>query len=241
MPFGLSNAPTTFQATMNAAFRSFLRKFVLIFFDDILVYSVDWQSHLAHLHEVLHILEKHQFFAKFSKCTFGVNKADYLGHIISKEGVAVDPSKITAILEWAIPNNLAALRGFLGLTGYYRRFVRNYALVAGPLTDLLKKDNFHWDATAQQAFDALKGAMTSLPVLVLPDFASLFEVTTDASSSAVGVVLSQNGYPIAFFSKKLCPRMQLASAYDREMFAIMEAVKKWRQYLLGRRFCIYMD
>lgn len=113
-----------------------------------------------------------------------------LGHIISKESVAVDPSKITAILEWAIPKNLAALRGFLGLTGYYRRFVRNYALVAGPLTDLLKKNHFHWDATTQQAFDALKGAITSLLVLVLPDFASLFEVTTDASSSAVGVVLS---------------------------------------------------
>lgn len=241
MPFGLSNAPATFQATMNDAFRAFLHKFVLIFFDDILVYSVDWESHLGHLQLVLQVLVQHQFFAKFSKCTFGVHKVDYLGHIISKERVAVDPSKITAILEWTAPTTLAALHGFLGLMGYYRRFVKNYALIAGPLTELLKKNNFHWDDGAQVAFDDLKQAMTSLPVLGLPNFDLTFDVTTDASAFAVGAVLFQNGHPLAFFSKKLCSRMQLASAYDREMFAITEAVKKWHQYLIGRHFCIYTD
>lgn len=160
---------------------------------------------------------------------------------MSQEGVAVDPSKITVIIDWVVPSSLASLRGFLGLTGYYRRFVRNYALIAGPLTDLLKKNNFHWDDLAQKAFEELKKAMTSVPVLVLPNFELIFEVTTDASATAVGAVLSQSGHPIAFFSKKLGPRMQLASAYDREMFAITEAVKKWRQYLLGCHFRIYTD
>lgn len=181
-----------------------MHKFVLIFFDDILVYSVDWESHLGHLQLVLQVLAQHQFFAKFSKCTFGVHKVDYLGHIISKERVAVDPSKITAILEWTAPTTLAALHGFLGLMGYYRRFVKNYALIAGPLTELLKKNNFHWDDGAQAAFDDLKQAMTSLPVLGLPNFDLTFDVTTDASAFAVGAVLFQNGHPLAFFSKKLC-------------------------------------
>lgn len=146
---------------------------------------------------MLQVLDQHQFYAKFSKCTFGVDKVDYLGHVISKEGVAVDPSKIAAIIDWAVPTTLAGLHGFLGLTGYYRRFVRNYASIAGPLTELLKKNNFHWDDL-------------------------IFDVTTDASSFAIGAVLSQNGHPLAFFSKKLCPCMQLASTYDWEMFAITE-------------------
>lgn len=171
---------------------------------------------------MLQVLDQHQFYAKFSKCTFGVDKVDYLGHVISKEGVAVDPSKIAAIIDWAVPTTLAGLRGFLGLTGYYRRFVCNYASIAGPLTELLKKNNFHWDENAHKAFDELKRAMTSLPVLVLPNFDLIFDVTTDASSFAIGAILSQNGHPLAFFSKKLCPCMQLASTYDREMFAITE-------------------
>lgn len=169
MPFGLSNAPATFQATMNDVFRAHLRKFVLVFFNDILIYSVDWQTHLSHLEQVLQLLAHHKLFAKFSKCQFGVTRVDYLGHIISFEGVAADPSKLQAIQDWPAPHSLTALRGFLGLSGYYRRFVKNYAAIAGPLTDLLKQNAFQWSEQAQSAFEQLKHAMSSLPVLGLPN------------------------------------------------------------------------
>lgn len=134
-----------------------------------------------------------------------MKEVDYLGHIISKEGVAVDPSKIKAILEWAPPTNLAGLRGFLGLTGYYRRFVRNYALIAGPLTDLLKKNNFHWDSSSQEAFGALETTMTSLLVLSLRNFEVIFEVIIDTSATAIGAVLSQQRHPIAFLARSYAP------------------------------------
>lgn len=142
MTFGLSNAQATFQATMNDVFRDFLRKFVLVFFDDILVYSTNLASHLTHLQQVLEVLAQHKLFAKFSKCQFGVTSVDYLGHVISSQGVAADPSKLQAIQEWPVPTSVSALRGFLGLSGYYRRFVRDYAAIAGPLTNLLKKQAF---------------------------------------------------------------------------------------------------
>ncbi|MCH83673.1 enzymatic polyprotein [Trifolium medium] len=130
MPFGLTNAPSTFQAAMNDLFRQFLRKFALVFFDDILVYSPDWQAHLVHLQQVLQALSQNQFFVKLSKCQFGVPTVEYLGHIISKEGVSADPSKIHAMISWPVPKNMTALRAFLGLTGFYRRFVLNYAAIA---------------------------------------------------------------------------------------------------------------
>lgn len=241
MPFGLTNAPSTFQATMNEVFRPFLRKSVLVFFDDILVYSKDWKSHLQHLHQVLEILVVHKLFAKFSKCEFGVNQIGYLGHIISADGVAADPEKLQAIVAWPVPTSVTALRGFLGLTGYYRRFVRGYAALTSSLTDLLKSKGFIWNEQALEAFQALKDAMIQLPTLALPSFELPFDVTTDASGIAIGAVLSQATYHLAFFSKKLCTRMKSASAYEREMFAITSAVKKWRHYLLGRHFLIYTD
>ncbi|KAK2380216.1 hypothetical protein QL285_035697 [Trifolium repens] len=241
MPFGLSNAPSTFQATMNDVFSAFLRKFVLVFFDDILIYSPTWESHLDHLHQVLEVLLQQKLFAKLAKCEFAVPRISYLGHIISSAGVEADPEKLLAIQAWPAPTSVSALRGFLGLTGFYRRFVQNYATIAGPLTDLLKHHAFSWTTAAMNAFQALKTAMTTLPVLGIPDFSVVFDVTTDASGVAIGAVLSQQAHPIAFFSQKLCPRMSVASAYEREMFAITAAVKKWRHYLLGRHFRIFTD
>lgn len=139
------------------------------------------------------------------------------------------------------PKFISALRGFLGLTGYYRRFVLNYAAITSSLTDLLKKNHFTWTDQAQIAFQTLKTAMTTLPVLALPDFTKVFDVTTEASGSAVGAVLSQEKHPIAYFSKKLCTRMQTSSAYEREMYATTSTVKKWRHYLLGRHFRNFTD
>ncbi|KAL0405185.1 UNVERIFIED_CONTAM: Retrovirus-related Pol polyprotein from transposon [Sesamum latifolium] len=169
-----------------------------------------------------------------------VSSIDYLGHVISAVGVAADPTKLEAIAAWPPPASLTALQAFLGLTGYYRRFVRHYATLASPLTDLLKGPKFHWSLAAAIAFESLKAVMLSLPVLGWPDFSQPFNVTTDASRITVGAVLSQHRHPIAFFCKKMNPKMQ-SSAYECEMFAITEAVRKWRQYLLGRRFNIYTD
>lgn len=241
MPFGLSNAPSTFQSAMNDLFRPFLRKFILVFFDDILIFSNSHSDHVQHLKLVLQLLHDSKFFAKLSKCIFAVPQVDYLGHVISAAGVQPDPEKIEAILSWPVPKSLTALRGFLGLTGFYRRFVRNYATIAAPLTDLLKITKYTWNLQANDAFTTLKKAMTSTPVLILPDFSKPFMLETDASAVAIGAVLSQDGHPLAFFSRKMCNRMQQASVYVRELFAITEAVKKWRQYLIGRHFHIFTD
>ncbi|XP_062112214.1 transposon Ty3-I Gag-Pol polyprotein isoform X1 [Humulus lupulus] len=241
MPFGLTNAPSTFQATMNQVFKPLLRNCVIVFFDDILIYSKTGEDHRRHLRLVLQRLRDHCFYAKGSKCKFFQTTIDYLGHLISAQGVQADPSKVAAMVEWPQPHTIKHLRGFLGLTGYYRRFVAHYATIAAPLTELLKKDNFVWTEQATTAFLQLKHAMTETPVLLLPDFSKLFVIESDASNVGIEAVLMQEGHPIAFFSKKLGPKFVGTSAYLRELRAIVEAVTKWRQYLLGRHFVIRID
>ncbi|WVZ01419.1 hypothetical protein V8G54_027488 [Vigna mungo] len=230
MPFGLCNAPSTFQATMNDLFRPHLRQFIIVFFDDILVYSPTLELHISHLECAFQLLVQNSFHHKGEKCSIGKESIHYLGHIVSNKGVQPDPNKIHA-----------SLRGFLGLTGFYRRFVKGYASIASALTDLLKRDKFLWKDNASQAFQRLKEALTNAPVLSLPRFDHMFIVQTDASGSGMGAVLSQNGHPIAYFSKQFCPKLQSSSTYIRELCAITSAVQKWRQYLLGRRFIIQTD
>lgn len=207
MPFGLTNAPASFQSLMNHVFHQQLCKSVLVFFDDILVYSPSWSAHLLHLEEVLQLLRQHCLFAKLSKCSFGLTKVDYLGHTVSGNGVEMDQSKVQAVLDWSSPTSIKQLRGFLGLTGYYRRFIQGYASIALPLTSLLKKDSFKWDAQADLAFQQLKQAITHAPVLALPDFTQPFTLETDASGSGIGAILSQGSHPIAYFSKRLTVKM----------------------------------
>ncbi|XP_035542078.1 uncharacterized protein K02A2.6-like [Juglans regia] len=241
MPFGLTNAPATFQGLMNDVFKPFLRKFVLVFFYDILVYSRSRREHLNHLKQVLSLLEQNSLFAKRSKCRFVVGEIEYLGHVINANGVMVDPSKIATMLEWPEPKNVKALRGFLGLTGYYRKFIKGYGTIAALLTELLKKNSFEWNGKAKKAFEELKQAVSQPPVLRLPDFNSPFTIECDACGTGLGDVLMQAGQPISYMSKGLKGKALLLSTYEKELLALVTAVQKWRTYLLGQVFIIKTD
>jgi hypothetical protein len=193
MPFGWCNAPSTFQSLMNHVFRPFLRHFVLVFFDDILIYRKTWKYHLTHVDQVLRLLAQHQLFLKQSKCAFGASEVEYLGHLMGKDGVRVDPKKIEAMQDWPHPKTLKSLHGFLGLTGYYCKFVKNYGKIVAPLTTLLKKNSFNWTPAVAQDFQTLKMAMCTTLVLTLPDFTKKFVLECDASRKGIGTVLMQEG------------------------------------------------
>ncbi|XP_027157841.1 uncharacterized protein LOC113759461 [Coffea eugenioides] len=211
MPFGLTNAYSTFQSLMNTVFRPYLRKFILVFFDDILK----------------------------SKCSFAQKQVAYLGHVISGEEVQADPQKVQAIQQWPVSSNLKELRGFFGLVGYYRRFIKDFGKLARPLTELLKKNNFIWTKQATEAFSKLKLVMSSPPVLALPDFSQTFEVETDASGDGIGAILSQKRRPLAYFSQALATKHKGISVYEREMLAIRVSTpmqQKWVAKLMGHDY-----
>jgi hypothetical protein len=217
MPFGLINAPATYQCLMNSIFASFMRKFVLVlvFMDDILIYRKTLDEHINHLRQVFVVLKDHQLFIKFKKCAFTQKQIDFLGHIILDKGVATDPTKTASMFNWPIPQNFTDLRGFLGLTGYYRKFVQNYGVLAKPLTQLLQKKSFIWTQSAKQAMDNFKTTISSTTVLALPYFEKQFSIEINACDRGVGVVLSQEGHHIAFFSKALSANNQKLSAYEK--------------------------
>ncbi|KAL4588404.1 hypothetical protein LXL04_001290 [Taraxacum kok-saghyz] len=241
MPFGLTNAPATFQALMNEVFRPLLRNGVLVFFDDILVYSPTWSRHLELLSIVLALLHTHELVVNQKKSYFGIGSVEYLGHIIDKHGVSMDPAKIQSITDWPVPANVKGVRGFLGLTGYYRKFIQGYGKLAQPLTELTKRDNFGWGPKAQEAFAKLKHCMTTAPVLALPDFTKPFEIECDASGKGLGAVLMQGRRPIAYYSKALSERTLSKSAYEKEIMALALSIQHWRPYLLGRSFTVFTD
>lgn len=241
MPFGLTNAPATFQFLMNQVLAPFLRKFVLVFFDDILIYSKNWEDHKRHIEEVMTALRDNELVIKLKKCAFGLTSVSYLGHIISQEGVATDPQKVEKIANWPIPRNVTDLRKFLGMTGYYRRFIKGYGVVCRPLHDMLKKEGFQWGEPQTIAFENLKRHMCTSPVLSLPDFSTEFVIEADACGNGIGAVLMQSGKPLAYFSKSLGPKAAAQSIYEKEAMAILEALKKWRHYILGSRLIIKTD
>jgi hypothetical protein len=240
IPFGLTNAPSTFQGLMNSIFKPFLRKFVLVFFDDILIYSKSWEDHVRHVDKVIQLLKEQQLYAKPSKCFFGV-EVEYLGHIVSHEGVKVDPNKIKAMMDWPIPKTLKNLRGFFGLTSYYRKFVQNYGRIAVPLTELTKKDAFSWTPEATKDFEQLKEVTCKAPVLTTPDFKKTFIVECDASRNDIGVVIMQEGRALDFESQPLKGKDLHKPIYEKEMMEIIHALKKWCPYLIGRHFKVKTD
>lgn len=228
-PFGLTGAPGCFQTLMNNILRPYLDDFVLVYLDDILIYSKTAGEHVNHLRTILQILRDHELYGKLSKCEFLKQEIEYLGHIISKNGIQVNPKKIEAVKNWEIPKNVTQVQSFLGLCNYYRRFVKDFATVPTPLTDITRKDKgYKWEVEEQQSFDELKNLLTNAPVLRCADPNIPYQLTADASQTGVGAVLTQtdeNGTrPVAYASRKLIPAEQDYSTHERELLAIKYAL-----------------
>lgn len=246
LPFGLTNAPATFQGLMNDIMRPYLDQFVIVYLDDICIYSKSPEEHVEHVDKVLSVLRKHKLYAGLDKCTFGVQEMEFLGHIVSKDGIKVDPKKVEAVQSWPVPQSVKEIRSFLGLTGYYRKFIRHYAHKALPLTELTKQDvTWHWSEKEQKAFEELKEALTAAPVLVSPNPELPYEVYTDASFYALGAVLMQDHgkglQPVAYLSRKLTPTERGYPIGDKEMLGIFWALNEWRCYLEGATFRVNSD
>ncbi|KAL4324669.1 hypothetical protein GQ457_11G026830 [Hibiscus cannabinus] len=242
MPFGLTNAPAAFMDLMNRIFKPYLDKFVVVFIDDILIYSRNRDEHAEHLGIVLQTLREHQLFAKFSKCEFWLSEVAFLGHVISVEGIKVDPRKVQAILDWKPPRNVGEVRSFLGLAGYYRRFVKGFSTIALPLTKILRKDQpFEWSEDRQRSFDQLKQALTHAPVLVQPEPGKEFTVYSDASHSGLGCVLMQGDNVVAYVLRQLKPHELNYPTHDLELAAVVFALKIWRHYLYGEKCRMFTD
>jgi hypothetical protein len=189
---------------MNKVFMEYLDKFVVVFIDDIVIYSKDDKEHEQHLRLIMEKLREYKLYAKFSKCEFWLNKVGFLGHIVSVEGVVVDPSKVASVTEWESPKNMGDIQSFLGLAGYYRRFIKNFSKIAKPMTELLKKDKkFEWTDSCEASFQELKKRLVSAPVLCLPDILKDFQVYYDASRQGLGSVLMQNGKVVSYASRQL--------------------------------------
>lgn len=240
MSFGLSNAPSTFMRVMNQALRPFIGKFVVIYFDDILIYSVNAMVHLDHLREVLLVLRRDKFYAATAKCAFLYASIQFLSYVVSREGLKVSPNKVLAIDQWPRPSSITEVRSFHGLACFYRRFIPHFSGVMAPITDCMKGTKFHWTNDVEAAFHEIKRRLTSAPILVLPDFSQPFELHCDVLKIGIGAVLSQSGRPVAYFSEKLSGAKLCFSTYDIEFYAIVQA-KHWRHYLFQQEFVLYTD
>jgi hypothetical protein len=242
MFFGLTNALAHFTYLMNSVFMPELDKFVGVFIDDILIYSKNEEEHAQHLRIVLTRLREHRLYAKFSKCAFWLEEIQFLGHVLSARGIAVDPSKVQDILEWKPPTTVHQVRSFLGLAGYYRRFIPDFSKLVKPITSLLKNETkFNWSSKCNEAFEHLKILLTTAPVLAQPDISKPFDVYCDASGSGLGCVLMQEGRVITYASRQLRQHEEHYPTHDLELAAVVHALKIWRHYLLGNICHIYTN
>ncbi|KAJ0755697.1 putative nucleotidyltransferase, Ribonuclease H [Helianthus annuus] len=242
MPFGLTNAPAVFMDLMNRVCKPYLDKFVIVFIDDILIYSKSQEEHEQHLRVILELLRKEQLYAKFSKCDFWLREVHFLGHVVNKDGIHVDPSKVDSIRNWPAPRTPTEIRQFLGLAGYYRRFIKDFSKIAQPLTMLTQKGVvYRWGNTQETAFQYLKDRLCSAPILSLPEGTDDFVVYCDASIQGLGCVLMQRDKVIAYASRQLKVHERNYTTHDLELGAVVFALKIWRHYLYGTRCTIYTD
>jgi len=244
MPFGLCNAPASFQAYINDALREYLDEFCIAYMDDVLVYSHGTlEEHITHVRKVLTRLQEHELYVKLEKCEFHVQETRFLGFIISPNGIAMEPDRIKTVTEWPVPRSIHDIQVFLGFANFYRRFIKAYSRVVLPITDLLRKTKkFLWTNQAQEAFDKLKTLFTTAPILKHFDPDLPITLHADSSGAAISGIISQphDGilHPVAFWSRKCLPAECNYDIHDREMLAIIESMKHWRHYLEGAKFPI---
>jgi hypothetical protein len=242
MSFGLTNAPAYFMYMMNKVFMEYLDKFVVVFIDDILVFSKTEEEHAEHLSLVLQKLREHKLYAKRSKCEFWLKEVFFLGHVVSNGGISVDPGKVNDVLNWKPPTDVGEIRSFLGLAGYYRRFIEGFSKLAKSMTALLEKNvKFVWSDKCQASFEELKKRLTTSPVLVLPDLSKKFSIYCEASHQGLGCVLMQEGRVVAYASRQLRRHELNYPTHDLELAAVVHALKIWRHYVIGHKSDIYTD
>jgi hypothetical protein len=241
MPFGLSNAPSTFMRVMNQIFCPFISKSVVVYFDDILIYSSNPKKHIQHIWEVLLVLRREKFYAAPAKCSFMTNSILFLGYVVSKDGLAVDESKVAAVRDWPLPTTLHEVRRFHGLVSFYRRFINNFSTILAPIMECMKVGKFSWNEAATKAFELIKVKLTTAPLLVLPNFDIPFELHCDASKIGIRAVLSQLSKPVAYFSEKLKSAQLNYSTYNIEFYALVQSLKHWSSYLAYNDFILYSD
>jgi hypothetical protein len=234
MSFGLTNALAYFMYLMNSVFMDYLDKFVVVFIDDILVFSQNEQEHEEHLRKVLQRLRDCQLYAKLSKCEFWISEVLFLDHIINRDGLVIDPKKVATILDWKASKDVRGIKSFIGMVGYYRHFIEGFSKIARPMTALLaKKVEFKWTPACRESFEMLKQKLTTSPVLVLPDVHKPFSVYCDASYTGLGCVLMQEGKVVAYSSWQLKFHEKNYPTHDLELAVVVHALKTWRHYLYG--------
>ncbi len=214
---------------MNDIFRKWFDDYVVIYINYILIYSGSLEEHAEHLWKVFQRLRENKLYAKLEKCEFEVTEVDFLGHKITQEGLKMDDHKVKAILDWEPPKSVPTLRSFLRLASYHHKFIKNFAKMAAPLKNLLKKsaETYKWDGACDKAFETLKGILVKAPMLKLPNFDKDFEIHFDASDFAIGGVLMQEGRPVAFESKKLNETERRWPTHEKEMWAVIYCLKTW--------------
>ena len=242
MPIGLTNAPSTFMCLMNHILRSFIGHFVVVHFDDILIYSKNHDDHKLHLKSVLEVLRKERLFGNPGKCSFVTDHVVFLGFVVGADGLRMDEEKIKSIRDWPSPTTVGEVRSFHGLAGFYLRFVQKFSTIATLLTEAIKKNvGFKWERAQEEAFQILKGNLTQAPLLTLPDFSQTFKIECDASCVGIGAVLMHDKKPIAYFSEKLGGAMLNYPTYDQVLYALGRALQTWQHCLWPKEFVIHTD